>query len=346
MPSCSALQLHPRSPALYLLLSQHYLDPSVPAPASNTTKRRKQSTPNFAIENVSPARKTLLLGLRFMPNNRDLWREYIKLEIGWVEALRRRWKVLGIDVDLAGGASEQDEKMDLDVQAGLPAQEDDDEDAALGQHAFGASGEVARKAIIRGDLIITVLSSTFTHPVLGNDLDFHLSLIHLFRRYPTGLRLRLLDAVYEHIEHASALHWNPVAQRTVIERALYDAPYDPEQESKYRGEAQEEERVVLTGEALVAELGKIVKRLRAKGSEEQVDSDRPQDWEQKWNEEVGLWLLRWAGHEQVVDNEALVSRSRSTRLIATHPFFSYSKHTLSPLSTRSPNRPRNRRKHC
>ncbi|KAJ9111000.1 hypothetical protein QFC22_006645 [Naganishia vaughanmartiniae] len=300
-----ALQLHPRSPALYLLLSQHYLDPSVPAPTNNN-KRRKQSAPNFAIENVSPARKTLLLGLRFMPDNRDLWREYIKLEIGWVEALRRRWRVLGIDVDLAGDdAAEQDEKMEQDVQAGLPAPEDDDADTVLGQHAFGASGETARKAIIRGDLIITVLSSTFSHPVLGNDLEFHLSLIHLFRRYPTGLRLRLLDAVYDHIEHAPALRWNPVAQRTVIERALYDAPYDPERESKQKFEAKDEDRVVLSGEALVAELGKIVKSLRAKGSSEEAASDQPQDWEQKWNEEVGLWLLRWAGHEQVVANEAL-----------------------------------------
>lgn len=293
----SALQLHPRSAALYILLSQHYLDPSAPSPMS--TKRRTRQ-PNFAIENVSPARKTLLLGLRFLPTDKDLWREYIKLEVGWVEALRRRWKVLGIDL---AGQGQDDAAMEADVQAGLPRGDDadaDDNEADLGQNAFGESGEQARKAIIRGDLVVTVLESAFRNPTLGTDLDFYLQLLALFRRYPTGLRPRLLETVYAHMRDEPALRWNPVARRTVIERALYDAAYDPETEAK-RGE----DEVVLRGEALVSELGRVVKALRAGGRENEEEA--PEGWERAWNEEVGMWLLRWA--DKMADQLELVSAS-------------------------------------
>lgn len=251
------------------------------------------------MENVSPARKTLLLGLRFMPSHKDLWREYIKLEIGWVEALRRRWKVLGID--LAG--DEDAAGMEADIEAGLPRDDDDDEDAMdLGENAFGASGEHARKAIIRGDLIITVLHSAFTNAQLSKDLAFHLDLLRLFRRYPTGLRPRLLDAVYTHLTEEPAFRWNPVARRTLIERTLYDAPYDPDAESTKKprtAPAEEEEPVVLQGQALVVELGKIVKALRGNDS-----AGAPPGWEEAWNEQVGMWLLHWA--EKMADNEDLV----------------------------------------
>lgn len=243
-----------------------------------------------------------MLGLRFLPTDKDLWREYIKLEVGWVEALRRRWKVLGIDL---AGQEEDDEEaaMEADVQAGLPrgGEDADEAEADLGQNAFGESGEHARKAIIRGDLVVTVLESAFRNPTLRKDLDFSLQLVALFRRYPTGLRPRLLETVYAHMRQEPALRWNPVARRTVIERALYDAAYDPETEAKRR-----EDELVLRGEALVSELGRVVKALRAGGRES--GEEAPEGWERAWNEEVGMWLLRWA--DKMADQLELVSVRR------------------------------------
>lgn len=197
--------------------------------------------------------------------------------------------------------------MEADVQAGLPRNDDDDDDddagsdadaLDLGQNAFGQSGEAARKAIIRGDLVITVLGSAFTNRVLGESLDFHLRLVSLFRRYPTGLRHRLLETVYAHMEQEPSLRWNPVARRTVLERTLFDAPYDPETEAK-RGKGQDDDVVVLQGEQLVGEIGRVVKALRAK------EPEAPEGWERAWNEEVGMWLLRWA--DKMADNQDLVS---------------------------------------
>ncbi|KAJ9102915.1 hypothetical protein QFC20_004881 [Naganishia adeliensis] len=278
----TALQLHPRNAALYILLSQHYLDPT--SPTSSTSPRRAH--PNFAIENVSPARKTLLLGLRLMPSDRDLWREYIKLEIGWVEALRRRWKVLGID--LAGG--EGAEKMDEDVAAGLEGED-------LGANAFGSDGEQARKSIIKGDLIITVLQSAFSNPVLEKSLTFHTDLLHLLRTYPTGLRPRLLDAVYTHLEEEPSFTFNPVARKTLLERTLYDTPYDPEKDTKHRSPETADDPVVLHGQELVQQLGEIVKQFR------NPVPGAPEGWESTWNEQVGLWLLHWA--QRMSSNEDL-----------------------------------------
>lgn len=233
-----------------------------------------------------------MLGLRFLPTDKTLWHEYIKLEVGWVEALRRRWKVLGIDL---AGDTEDAKKMEADVQAGLPRPDSSAEEPDLGQNAFGESGEAARKAIISGDLVITVLRSAFSNSSLGTDLEFHLQLVALFRRYPTGLRPRLLECVYEHMQQEPTLKWNPVARRTILERTLFDAPYDPEADAK-----RSEGDVVVQGEELVAELGKVVKALRAPVGE------APEGWTRTWNEEVGMWLLRWA--DRMSDNQDLVSR--------------------------------------
>lgn len=235
-----------------------------------------------------------------MPSDRDLWREYIKLEIGWVEALRRRWRVLGIDL---AGDEEGAEKMDEDVAAGL---ENDD----LGANAFGSDGEQARKSIIRGDLIITVLQSAFSNPVLGKSLPFHIDLLHLLRIYPTGLRPRLLTAVYTHLEEEPSFHFNPVARKTLLERTLYDSAYDPE-DTKPRMSETMDDPVVLHGQELVQELGKIVKQLR------KPVPNAPEGWESAWNEQVGLWLLDWA--QKMSSNEDLV-RPLPTSL----PFFTKS----------------------
>jgi hypothetical protein len=48
---------------------------------------------------LSPAGARALLqrGLRINPESVELWTEYVRMELGYCEGLRRRWKVLGID---------------------------------------------------------------------------------------------------------------------------------------------------------------------------------------------------------------------------------------------------------
>ncbi|CEL61529.1 U3 small nucleolar RNA-associated protein 6 OS=Schizosaccharomyces pombe (strain 972 / ATCC 24843) GN=utp6 PE=3 SV=1 [Rhizoctonia solani AG-1 IB] len=74
---CSrALSLHPTSPSLYIIAASHELDSSL---------------------SPTGARALLQRGLRINPESVELWTEYIRMELGYCEGLRRRWKTLGID---------------------------------------------------------------------------------------------------------------------------------------------------------------------------------------------------------------------------------------------------------
>ena len=70
-----ALQLHPNVPALYILGAAQEL------------------------ENQSPtaARTLLQRGLRLNKESAELWTEYVRMELGYAETVRRRWSVLGIE---------------------------------------------------------------------------------------------------------------------------------------------------------------------------------------------------------------------------------------------------------
>ena len=69
-----ALKLHPNSIALYVLAAQQELSQG----------------------SHSAARALLQRGIRLNPNSVDIWLEYAKMELGFVETLRRRWETLGI----------------------------------------------------------------------------------------------------------------------------------------------------------------------------------------------------------------------------------------------------------
>ncbi|KAF5371580.1 hypothetical protein D9758_003433 [Tetrapyrgos nigripes] len=70
-----ALQLHPNVPALYILAASHEL------------------------EHLSPtsARSLLQRGIRMNGESVEMWTEYIKMELGFMESLRRRWQTLGVE---------------------------------------------------------------------------------------------------------------------------------------------------------------------------------------------------------------------------------------------------------
>eukprot|EP00096_Caligus_rogercresseyi_P002029 TRINITY_DN1367_c0_g2_i2.p1 TRINITY_DN1367_c0_g2~~TRINITY_DN1367_c0_g2_i2.p1 ORF type:complete len:362 (+),score=44.26 TRINITY_DN1367_c0_g2_i2:67-1152(+) len=64
------------------------------------------------IGNPDTARKIMLEGLRFHPDSQDLYREYFRLEVMYVDLLRKRSQVLGIDG--TGGISEETRDKVLD----------------------------------------------------------------------------------------------------------------------------------------------------------------------------------------------------------------------------------------
>jgi U3 small nucleolar RNA-associated protein 6 len=250
----SALQHHPLSPTLYLLLSYHHLHPASPFPrdilpdtaTSSTRAERESRDAGFSLEGTSAARTQLLLGLRMIPDSTELWTEYIKLELGWVEALRRRWNVLGIH-----------DELDVQANDGVEA-----ERLTGGEGSFGPDGEDARKAILAGKLVLQAISSALEAiSVSEQGLEFGLGLVEMLRRYPSALRGKCLDAVFDDLHQSENnaeldAEIRAEARLAITTRRLYETKYVAGEE--YRG---------LEGVELVEELGKVGKEIRkaAKG---------------------------------------------------------------------------------
>jgi len=75
-----ALQLHPQESGLYILGAAHELDQM----------------------SATGARTLLQRGIRINGESMDLWKEYVKMEMGYIERLRRRWDVLGVEMEDEG----------------------------------------------------------------------------------------------------------------------------------------------------------------------------------------------------------------------------------------------------
>ncbi|OXG31745.1 U3 small nucleolar RNA-associated protein 6 [Cryptococcus neoformans Ze90-1] len=285
-----ALQFHPTSSTLYLLQAYFHLHPNSPFPQSvlpDSTKSLSLSEdsdesdkpPAFAIEGVNPARTALLLGLRLVPTSPEIWTEYIKLELGWVEALRRRWKLLGI----------KDAFADKPVPERAESFEGDEDALRGGEGAFGPEGEDARKSILAGQLVIHALTSALkaikpAEVIEGRKnggMRFRERLLALFRGYPSPLRAKCLEVVHEELRSISI---GDSSDRQVacnarllgISRRLFERPYDESEEPVMEGEC------ALSGVDLVEEYGKIAKDIRkiTKGSKDPM-----------WIETAGQWLI-------------------------------------------------------
>ena len=99
----------------------------------------------------SASRTLLQRGLRMNPESTELWREMVRLELGFVDVVRKRWEVLGLTTDMDYDGEQFDQvKGNIEMQEISPeqaAEESEDED------------EKARKAILGGAVVKTVISN-------------------------------------------------------------------------------------------------------------------------------------------------------------------------------------------
>ncbi len=81
-----------------------------------------------------------------------MWREYVRMEMGFVEGMRRRWGVLGIDLNGKGKAKAQE-----NVEDGM----DDTEVEQMQGEAEGEGDEAekARREIMQGAIVKSVISN-------------------------------------------------------------------------------------------------------------------------------------------------------------------------------------------
>lgn len=181
----------------------------------------------FALEGTGPARTNLLLGLRLLPGSHALWRAYVKLELGWVEALRRRWRALGIET--LGGAAVSSE-FDGDALA-----------LKGGEGSFGPEGEDARRAILSGQLVLSALNEALkkvaptdrdAHDKDSDGMAFREDLLVMLRAYPSPLRSKALEAIYADLERLTtdgrqSEEIRARAALLLLTRGLYDREYVP-----------------------------------------------------------------------------------------------------------------------
>lgn len=152
-----ALQLHPKTPSLYIIAASHELNHMSP----------------------SAARALLQRGIRLNADSIDMWREYVRMEMNFVEGMRRRWTVLGIheenkpvyeDTTMAEKHLEPivDDGTG-EVLAGEETEIKPPEEIAA--EKGGDEGEIARQAIMNGAIVKSVISSAakgmFHHPSLN-----------------------------------------------------------------------------------------------------------------------------------------------------------------------------------
>ncbi|KAH9920077.1 uncharacterized protein B0H18DRAFT_957255 [Fomitopsis serialis] len=140
-----------------------------------------------------------------------MWREYVKMELGFVESLRRRWGVLGIDVEDTKGkgkqrAREADEDEEMEVEKIQVDAEDE-----------GDEGEAARRQIMQGAIVKSVMSSAAK---ALPKIELFISLQDLLATYPCPASLRdtLLDHLFTLLHET--LPADPAAIRLFATRRL------------------------------------------------------------------------------------------------------------------------------
>ncbi|KAJ7039218.1 U3 small nucleolar RNA-associated protein 6-domain-containing protein [Mycena alexandri] len=161
-----AIQLHPDTPALYILAAAHELDHGSP----------------------SAARTLLQRGIRINPESIEMWREYVRMELAFMESLRRRWDVLGLDEKGKGrealGEGEEAGEMHADQAS----------EEALADGETGAAE--ARAAIMRGGIVKSVIGSAASAVDRPELFEALIGLMHEFPLTDAGVKRVLLEQVY------------------------------------------------------------------------------------------------------------------------------------------------------
>ncbi|KAG7090891.1 hypothetical protein E1B28_009970 [Marasmius oreades] len=192
-----ALQFHPNTPALYILAASHELNHLSP----------------------STARSLLQRGIRMNPESIEMWKEYVKMELGFIESLRRRWDVLGIHDNKTDKGKEKEKLLDseiVDEDGDLPMVTTTDDDADV--TAFdGQEGTAARKEIMGGIIVKAAISSAVQ---ALPKIELFEALDQLITSYPSPPELR--GSVVAHLDELLSASFpdHPRAVKLLCKRVL------------------------------------------------------------------------------------------------------------------------------
>ncbi|KAG5731274.1 Negative regulator of sexual conjugation and meiosis, partial [Termitomyces sp. T112] len=138
----------------------------------------------------SSARTLLQRGIRLNAESIELWREYVKMELGFVESLRRRWEILGI-----GTTAQEKEDDSAADPSNLIMPGVDQEVVSAEDSTEEETGAEARKEILQGAIVKSVMNSAAEALPKVELFD---SLKRLLTEYPlpSSLQETLLEHLY------------------------------------------------------------------------------------------------------------------------------------------------------
>ncbi|KAI8082717.1 U3 small nucleolar RNA-associated protein 6-domain-containing protein [Halteromyces radiatus] len=211
-----AIQFHPNKPSLWILASSWEFEDNA---------------------NMGAARLLLQRGLRLNPDQTSLWHEYFRLELLYVEKIKARRRILGIDEK-----SEEQQKGDMEIDD-EEEQKDDNmiqlpkitgEDLNNDSDAVNQLKEKTADALKEGmnpilqGLLATIVykNAIAAHP---DNLDFRTAFIDIYRTFTDTEKG--CDLVYDSIRQD--MNDNPHARTYLATRHLFTKPNDANNESKY-----------------------------------------------------------------------------------------------------------------
>ncbi|KAF8629265.1 hypothetical protein AX17_005844 [Amanita inopinata Kibby_2008] len=169
-----ALQLHPNEPTLYIIAASHELD------------------------NLSPsaARTLLQRGLRLNADSVELWREYVKMELSFIESLRRRWDVLGIKMDEKGKNKGEQVEGSRDIVEPVHPRKSVEDFMEVDEETDGDKSAAARRDVMQGAIVKSVMTNAAR--ALGK-IELFDALKTVIEEHPCApdLRHALLDHFYD-----------------------------------------------------------------------------------------------------------------------------------------------------
>ncbi|CAO3631865.1 unnamed protein product [Mucor hiemalis] len=181
--------------------------------------------------NVAAARVLLQRALRLMPENEQLWHEYFRLELIYIEKIKLRRRVLGIDQksqekNIDDMDVDEKDEIEDDNTIQLPAvtgedvekwQEDKDTDKKKSKldEKNAAALEEANNPILQGLLAKIVYDNAIL--AIPNNIEFREKFIDIYREFTD---------TEDHIQHVyetirSDLNENPAARAFLAARHLF-----------------------------------------------------------------------------------------------------------------------------
>ncbi|GAA5993052.1 hypothetical protein JCM11641_006645 [Rhodosporidiobolus odoratus] len=295
--------------------------------------------------NTEAARRLCMRALRFLKGKRtegeegdeeQVWKEWIRLEVAFVERLRGRMAVLGIGKgqqeeiirvkEKKAGEEEEEEIALPDVDGG---DDDGHMKAQMDEKVLSGQEAILDGAIVR--LVLDNLLKSYSYSIFAYQF-----LLSILRPLPSLLRLPLLQHVYSTIPAfvppTAAAY--PAALHILATRRLYDVPYVPPKLSKKRkaddaevAEPEDPNAIKVQGEKLVDAVGKATeeywKVLKGHGHKSKGKAKEGVEAQKVW-EQFCAWLEEMAEEMEDEDLLEFLSANLATALSSapSSPFLS------------------------